>query len=138
MHYSFELVVEPANTVSNPAVTTMKLHAGIVRRVQIQFPPGPAYTVRCFITNGVVQLLPTNVNGYYKGDNIIVDASCWFDTSVFGNTLYAVGWNVGARYRHTLTIMIDVLEKEELETVYAPKYLLNTTQLLVDYLSQVL
>lgn len=134
MHYSYVLIVEPTNTVSSPAYVEMKLHAGIIRRVQIQFPRGPNFTVRCIITNGVVQLLPTNPDGYYRGDNIVIDAPCWFDTDEVGNTLYAVGWAVGARYRHTLTIMIDVIDREELDTLYAARHLNNAVSALVEYL----
>ena len=113
MHYSFFFTVEPGNDVDNPVVETIKLASGILRGVHVSIPSGVNNTVRCCILNASVQLLPSNQDGYFSGDGVVIDASLWYDLVVNPNTLYFVGWSVDANYDHTIGIMLDVKEDNE-------------------------
>lgn len=113
MHYSFFFTVEPENDVDNPVVETIKLASGILRGAHLSIPSGVNNTVRCCILNDAVQLLPSNQDGYYSGDGVVIDASLWYDLIVNPNTLYFVGWAVDANYDHTIGIMLDVKEDNE-------------------------
>ena len=117
MHYSFFFFFYPDNDVDNPVVETIKLASGVLRGVHVSIPTGVNNTVRCCILNDAVQLLPSNQDGYYSGDGVVIDASLWYDLIVNPNTLYFVGWSVDANYEHTIGIMLDVKEDNEPDMV---------------------
>ena len=117
MQYSYFFTVEPENDVDSPVVETIKLSSGILRGFHLSIPSGVNNSVRCCILNDAIQLLPSNQDGYYSGDGVVIDASLWYDLIVNPNTLYFVGWSVDANYEHTIGIMLDVKEDNEPDMV---------------------
>lgn len=117
MHYSFFFTVEPENDVDNPVVETIKLASGVLRGVHLSIPSGVNSSVRCCILNDAVQLLPSNPDGYYSGDGVVIDASLWYDLVQNPNVLYFVGWSVDAGFDHEIGIMLDVKEDNEPDMV---------------------
>ena len=110
MHYAFEFTVSPEDTVDSPVVEQIILGSGIVKDVVFSFPYGCANTVRCYICNDSIQLLPINQDGYYSGDGFNLSASLWYDLVANSNKLYFVGWSVDAAYDHAIKIFINVKE----------------------------
>ena len=117
MHYSFFFTIEPSNDVDNPVVETIKLASGVLRGVHLSIPAGVNSSVRCCVLNDSVQLLPSNQDGYYSGDGVVIDASLWYDLTLNSNVLYFVGWSVDSNYDHEIGIMLDVKEDNEPDMV---------------------
>jgi len=134
MHYTYPITVQPSNTADKPVIVRCKLTTGIIRHVSIYFPRGCNYVVRVQIHTDALQLLPSNQDGYYTGNDYAVECSCYFPTDVFGNELIIRAWSRNARYPHTICVYIDLVEPAEYEVLLAPKYLYNATKLLVELL----
>ena len=117
MHYAFEFTVSPVDTVDSPLVESMILGSGIIKEVVISFPYGCADSVRCYLCNDSIQLLPINQDGYYSGDGFNINASLWYDLVANTNKLYFVGWSVDAAYDHVIKIFINVKEDNEPDMV---------------------
>jgi len=113
MHYSIPIRVEPANTADNPAIVRGHFGAGVLRKVDVVFPPGPAGLVRIFIFHENIQILPTNPEGYYSGDDIHITAQCWINLSECDNIITVVGYNVGCNFPHTILLYFEVKDPDE-------------------------
>ncbi len=113
MHFAWELPVLTTNTVTNPASVELKLPCGILRKVEIYFDYGCDRLVRCTLFDGALQILPTNLDGYYALDGDTVRADIYHDLAEEDNRLIVYAWNVGTKYSHTLSIMCDVQGPDE-------------------------
>jgi len=113
MHYSYEGTVLTTNTVTNPKVVEMKLGAGILKRVVVDFPAGCNKHVKAFIMDRAVQVLPTNPEGFYSYEDYKVTADVYIPISTENNTLWLYAWNVDASWPHTISCLLDVESPDE-------------------------
>ena len=113
MHYSYEITITPDNTASNPLVQHIKLASGIILGVDFLFEVGDGFSSCITLWDNAVQILPSNSDGFYSADGILVNAPLWYKINERGNDLYVVGWSRGGPYEHTTTIMISVQSSDE-------------------------
>lgn len=116
--YETSLVVpKVANSWANRVSILTPLPVGILRRVQITFPPGCLNYVRANIYKEGVQLFPINVSGvdgahYFSWDDYIFDFNTFqlLKSSPTDFDLY--GWNDGTDvyYEHTIHAYYHVEE----------------------------
>ena len=137
MHYAYEFTVEPAHVVSSPLVESIKLAAGTLTRVQIFFPEGCSRMVRCYLKDVSQQIAPTNPDGYYALDGNVADASLYHSLDYNVNQLYFVGWNIGAKYSHIITVLIDVKGVDEPDTNGIMILMKETIDRLIDLMRSV-
>jgi len=117
MFYDFALTI-PANTLqAAPYTQELKLTAGIVHYVEIEFPSGCAGLAHVQIRQPEATYLPTNPDGSFASDGYVIPIKEHLELGSGENTLKAVGWNLDDTYEHTITIRIGVLLKEQLEPV---------------------
>ena len=108
MHYSFDLTVDPTDTVSDPAIQDLKLASGKIKHITIGFPAGCARTIFCQVYDLAGQILPTNLGASYAEDDYKIEIDIEYNIDQGFNQLYLVAWSVGSSYSHTLTCYIDV------------------------------
>jgi hypothetical protein len=113
MHYSFEISVTPLNTVANPVAQILHMSAGVLVSVDIEFPSGCAKGIRCALYDGSTQILPSNAEGFYALDSSTVHAQVWYDLNLKYNELIFVAWNIGIKYTHSITVMLEVQGPDE-------------------------
>lgn len=119
MQYSVPITVQPTNTQSNPATVDATLNAGLLRRVDIIFPPGPAGLVHVYITRGGSQVLPTTANQTFFGDNIHFSIPCLIQLTDEAKTITIKGYNVGCTFPHTILCIFDVAEPDRIDWLNA-------------------
>jgi len=109
MIYEQDLTI-PANTPeSAPATETLFVHPGIVKRVEIFFPPGPSGLAHVRIFYMQFQLWPSNPDSSFRGDDNIIsfEEDLELKTAPFEFTLK--GWNLDDTYSHTPIVRIGVI-----------------------------
>jgi hypothetical protein len=115
LHYAFDLTIAAANTVNSPAEVAAHLSAGKLRHISIIFPPGCARTCKVSIWDGSNQLFPSNLEACYREDGYAVEVPCNIDLYDYNDTLYLVGWNVGAELTHIIHVLVEVQGPDDLD-----------------------
>jgi hypothetical protein len=132
MNYLVECLVYPAHTSTNKLITEVKLSAGILRRVDIVFPPGCVRLVHVQVFHGVNQILPVIPGTSYAEDSMHLELPEYIPFATGDNTFWIVTWNTGCSYKHLVNIMLNVQEPEELDEATALKYLADAIIALVE------
>jgi hypothetical protein len=73
MHYNYSVTINPVNTALNPVEQELGISTGVLTKMTLHFPPGCAGTVNCYLADGPYQLLPQNPDGYYTGDDQVIE-----------------------------------------------------------------
>jgi hypothetical protein len=94
----------PANTsAADPLVSKLPASAGILRRIKIYFPPGPAELARATIWYQDFQIEPWNRDGYFAWDNYVEDFTCEHEIIAPNTDLIAKCWNLDDTYDHDIS-----------------------------------
>lgn len=122
MHYSYEVDVLTSYTEAVPLVQPLKLSAGILFNADFLFEVGDGYSSCVILWNRATQILPSNPDGWYSADGLLISAPCWYDLSQNDTELYLIAWNRGGMYDHTINVMLSVKAPNEPDVETAIKY----------------
>jgi len=112
MLFSYAITV-PAGTPSNkPLEQSLEIKPGIIKRIEVKFPPGVAATVHVQIFSGEFQLLPRNPGGSIQGDNETVFDEPYYEIYDEPAVLTLRAWSPTANHDHTILVRILVLKPE--------------------------
>lgn len=117
MFFEFSLLV-PANTAKAlPASLDVDLCAGIVTKVDVQFPSGCNGLAHVIIRRALHRLWPSNTDEDISGDDTIVSfpEEYYFDEPPYGVTLE--GWNEDTAYPHTIGVRLTIKALEPVGSV---------------------
>lgn len=132
MQYSIPVTVQPSHTITNPIYVSAHFGAGILRKVDLFFPPGPAGLVRISIFHENRQILPTNPDGSYYGDNIHISTQCYINLTDDDNVLVIKGYNDSCSFPHTVLLLFEVRDPNEPDLIDVMKSQINLLGKLVD------
>ena len=114
MFYSYEITV-PAGTLEVNAVEQrLKLTAGIIHQVDVEFRSGTDFTVGVRIYRGGHQVYPTNPGGELKADGRPIIFPDYLELEAGSNELLVRAYAPDAFYDHVVYIKIGVLSADEL------------------------
>lgn len=114
MIYSFTIST-PANTTEvNAQETTLKLNKGVIHRLEVLFPAGPAGLLHLQIKEGLYQLWPGNSEGNFAEDDNALSFAEYYELFRLPYRLTARTWNLDDTYAHKVTIRIGVMKKNVL------------------------
>ena len=108
MFYVFPITI-PANTSEAQRTrTTLKLTAGRITRVHLEFPAGHVGLTHIHVNCGLHQLWPTNPDADFSSSNETISfiEDLLLDIPPF--TLTAHAWNLDDTYEHTITLRIEL------------------------------
>jgi hypothetical protein len=131
MLYDFGITV-PAGTAENaPIEATLKLTAGLIFYLSVEFPPGCRGYVYAVVKHGGHQLYPTNPQGALNAENFTVQAWDFYPLKEAPYTLKVLGWSPEADYQHTLTVRVNLIRLEDIIKMLP---FLEGLQLLMEYM----
>ncbi len=137
MHYSFEFDVLTTHTAASPLIQEIKLAAGILNKAELLFEVGDGFS-SCVKLYGLGrQLLPSNPDGFYSADGLLIEAPLWYNLSKESNTVYIVAWNRGGVYNHTCTLMLSVKAADEPDTNSIMSLMIETIDRLITLMRSV-
>lgn len=110
-NYAFEIAVPLATTQANAVETELILSGGIIDEIAIGFPPGCSALARVQLLYENVIIFPSNPDNSYAWDNVIIEFNPRYDLPEINPILVARCWNLDEFYAHTITFMINVVEK---------------------------
>ncbi|DBA35226.1 TPA_asm: hypothetical protein vir530_00002 [dsDNA virus vir530] len=113
MHYSHELTVLPTNTIDNPVVKAIGASSGILTDMEVLFEVGDGFSTAVILCNRAMQLLPSNMDGFYTADGLLLHAPIYYNLDVEDNDLFLIAWNRGGDYSHSVNIMLSVRGNNE-------------------------
>jgi hypothetical protein len=119
MFFEYQLTIDANTERGLPATLDAPLCAGVVTRVDIQFPSGCNGLAHASVWRGEHQVWPVNLDGDIAGDDTIVTwpESYSLDDESFSFTLK--GWNEDDTYKHCVTFRFTLLSLEEAEEALA-------------------
>lgn len=132
MQYSLPVKVHPSNTADNPSYVRAHFGAGILRKVDVIFPPGPSGLVYVSIFHENKQILPTNPEGVYYGDNVHISTQCYINLIDEDNILVVKGYNIGCSFPHTILLLFEVRDPDEPDLIDVMNRQINLLETLVD------
>jgi len=114
MFYSYAITVPAGTTEAAPVVTRLKLTAGIIHQVDVEFRSGTDFAVGVRINQGLHQVYPTNPDGEFRADGrpIIFPDYLKLETGKDELTVYC--YAPTAAYDHDIYIKIGILAEDEL------------------------
>jgi len=107
MLFAGEIFIPKGRALNNPIISPIKISKGLLHKIDVFFPPGNR--CRAFVTfnQATHQLLPTNPDGYLKGDALtisgevflylpeppfVIDVHGFSPDAVFNHTVYYCLW----------------------------------------------
>ena len=112
MRYDFDVTV-PANTLeSDPVEERLKLCAGKLRFLGINFPAGCQGMVHAVIEHEGVQKWPLTTWQSFHGEDMAVELEEYYDLADIPYELVVHAWSPGTSYDHTITVSAVVLPAE--------------------------
>ena len=104
MFYSVDLAI-PANTlVTAPVSLRVPLPPGTVRQVDVMVPRGHAGLSHLQIFRGANQVWPTNPDGNFNGDDVVITWQEDYDLDDAPFEFVLRAWNEDDTFAHTLTV----------------------------------
>lgn len=112
MNYDFDIVT-PANTAEGaPLVTRRRVAAGVIKQVEIYFPPGAAGLLHLRINHGNHQILPYNQDGNFTGDNVLIRLPEDIPINKQSWHLNFITWNESEYFSHSVSVRLSILREE--------------------------
>ena len=115
MMYSYAITVPPNTAYADPVIEEVKLPAGLISHVEVEFPAGCAGLVHVVVTEGLHQVWPTNPEGDLASDGYVIPWDEHIEITEPTLRLEAVVWSDDDTYAHTVTVRITVLPAGLLE-----------------------
>jgi len=104
MIYIYEITT-PSNTPKeSKQKTVLQLEKGIIKSVEVFFPPGPAGLLKVQICQGVHQVFPKNTDGYFSSDHETIKYNDEYALLEPPYQLEAYTWNEDDTYAHMCQI----------------------------------
>jgi len=111
MLYEFDITV-PANTPqSEPTRLECRLTSGVIRHVEVAFPPGPCALVHISLWRFEHQVYPTNPDDDFCWEDHTIAFDDEFELDSWPYTMIIKGWSEAEDYPHTITIRLELGEK---------------------------
>lgn len=112
MIYQTTISTPIATYVTTPKRTALKVTKGLVYKVEIAFPPGPASLLKVQIFDGGHQQWPSTPGEYFQTDAYVISFDDTFLklTEPYQFDIYT--WNLDDTYAHSITVRIGMVSKE--------------------------
>jgi hypothetical protein len=109
MIYEKRITIPPNTSQASPTTAEILVHPGMLRMVEVTFPPGPAGLAHLQINKWERQEYPTNPNSDFAGDGVqlVFNEDALLIDPPYVYTL--VGWNEDDTYEHTITVRMLVI-----------------------------
>lgn len=120
MIFALALTATSGGSSSSPQVTKLKLTRGLIYKVEVDFPPGPAGLVHCYMEYEGAQVYPTSKGQDFYGNGVVIsfDDTRWVKTEPFEFDIYY--WSNNATFDHTFQIRIGLVSASDLIRRYVP------------------
>jgi len=112
MYHVFNIETQRNTTRENPLETDMILPLGVIYKVRIRFPPGSAGKLGLQVFHLLHQLFPSNPDGFFCGDDEIIEFKEKYELTKEENVLVAKTWNESEYFSHSVIISFNVLPIE--------------------------
>lgn len=111
MNYVYDITT-PANTArASPTITRSRVGTGRCVKIWVYFPPGNAGLHHIKIMHGVHQLWPTNPEGDFSGDSVLIELPDDWDIPWKGWQIKFITWNTDDFFPHRVTFGMSILEE---------------------------
>lgn len=137
MHYSYEVEIATTDIASDPKEYEIKLGSGIITGVELLFEVGDGFSSCVQFWDRGKQILPTNPDGFYAADGLLVHAPLYYSLDNEDNVLYVIAWNRGGVYDHTVTVMISVKANDEPDVTSLMGLMIETIDKLITLMRSV-
>jgi hypothetical protein len=137
MHYSYEVTIEPEHTTTSPLIFPIKLSAGILFNVDLLFEVGDGFSSCVMLYDRAKQILPSNPDGFYAADGLLISAPLWYNLDEEDNNLNVIAWNRGGVYSHTVAIMLSVKAVDEPDVNSIMSMMIDTIDRLITLMRSV-
>lgn len=108
MLFDYDLTIPAATQQNAPVAASCHLSSGILNRIRVKFPPGPATLVHVVVKDALFQLMPLNPDGDLNFDDENIDSGVLDYPLQAPYDLHVYGWSPLAIFEHTITVQFDV------------------------------
>jgi hypothetical protein len=112
MFYETSITIPAATAETSPTEVELKLTAGIIHTVELDFPHGCAHEARLRLFHQEHQLFPTNPSGYHASDGHVIVIRDHFHMKSAPYTLEIRGYSPDGSYAHTIRVRVGVLPSD--------------------------
>ena len=109
MFYSHALTIPANTTKGSPTEYDLKVTAGLLHRVEVEFPTYCAGLAHLVIIRWGSQLFPTNPQGDFASDGRAIAFDDYYMLEAAPYLLRLRGWNDDDTFSHTVTVRVGIL-----------------------------
>ncbi len=118
MIYEITLTIPPNTAQAAPVTEDIPIHPGLLKQVEIIFPPGPCGLAHVQLYLWERQLYPANPDSDFMGDDVSIVEQEDLEIVDPPFVITALGWNEDDTFPHSPVIRLNVIPKEkDLKTV---------------------
>jgi hypothetical protein len=114
MFYDYAVKVPAGTAKKTPYQATLKLTAGVILRLDVEFPAGCRGYVYATVNHGGHQLYPTNPSDALNAEGFTIQAWDLYPIVDAPFELKVLAWSPECTYDHTLTVRVDLVRIEDL------------------------
>lgn len=112
MFYDYAFPIPASTAKASPYTRDLHLCAGIVHRIELQFPIGTYALAHCYLVHDGHQWQPSNPDGDFASDGYVIAFDEYYELAENNNIVKFVGWNDDDTFQHTITVRIGILPKD--------------------------
>jgi len=109
--YSYSILTAAKTGETTKKKTPMILGPGVIHWVRIRIPPGSQGLLHCHVNHHVHQIIPSNDDGNFFGDDEIIEYDEFYELKAPLTTVDAYTWNDDTEHDHTMILQFGVLPK---------------------------
>ncbi len=108
MSYSIRISIPSETLQTSPISGSAVLPPCILDEVHLEFPNGCAGLVGVWFEYQSIQVMPVNVDGLYRGDELFIPIKPNLEISEEDFTLFMYAFNEDDLYEHVITAYINI------------------------------
>ncbi len=108
MFYSVDVAIPSLTSRALPVRVPVPVSPGTVTRLMVVFPPGCAGLVHVRISVGGHQVWPTNLDGDFSGDGVVIDTPEGYVIERSRELFLIDGWSFDDTFQHLVTVRFAV------------------------------
>ena len=120
MIYAASISTDKGTTEANAVRTVLKVTAGLIWRIEVEFPPGCCGLAHCQIFDGKYQMFPASPEETFHSDGVLIGLDDLYLKTSGPFEFIIKTWNLDETWPHEIQVRVCMASAEAFMSRYMP------------------